>query len=121
MHNVPGPRGLSVRDWHSAPTPSFVRPESVGGVPSAQDESEEADIDVDDDLAGHSTPGARVIINGVLRSNQRTTREGKSTTYDIILQANSIEYIDTEFNELDISLEEEEEIIEQVMWDDVEF
>ena len=69
------------------------------------------DIDVDDDLAGHSTPGARVIINGVLRSNQRTTREGKSTTYDIILQANSIEYIDTEFNELDISLEEEEEIL----------
>jgi replicative DNA helicase Mcm len=69
------------------------------------------DIDVDDDLAGHSTPGARAIINGVLRSNQRTTREGKSTTYDIVLQANSIEYIDTEFNELDISLEEEEEIL----------
>ena len=69
------------------------------------------DIDVDDDLAGHSTPGARVIINGILRSNQRTTREGKSTTYDLVLHANSIEYIDTEFNELDITPEEEEEIL----------
>ena len=70
------------------------------------------DIDVDDDLAGHSTPGARVIINGILRSNQRTTREGKSTTYDLVLHANSIEYIDTAFDELDITPEEEVEIIQ---------
>ncbi|MGP8321481.1 MAG: minichromosome maintenance protein MCM [Methanosarcinaceae archaeon] len=70
------------------------------------------DIDVDDELAGNATPGARAIINGVLRSHQRTLREGKSTTYDLVLHANSIEYIDTEFDELEISPEEEEEIIE---------
>ena len=69
------------------------------------------DIDVDDELAGHATPGIRLIINGILRSHQRTLREGKSTTYDLVLHANSIEYIDTEFDELDISPEDEEEIL----------
>lgn len=69
------------------------------------------DVDVDNDIAGKSNPGARVIINGVLRSNQRTTREGKSTTYDIVLHANSIEYNETDFNELDISSEELDEIL----------
>ncbi len=57
------------------------------------------DIDVDDELAGHATPGIRLIINGILRSHQRTLREGKSTTYDLVLHANSIEYIDTELEQ----------------------
>ncbi|WP_094227930.1 minichromosome maintenance protein MCM [Methanolobus psychrotolerans] len=69
------------------------------------------DVDAEDDLAGIVRPGDRVIINGVLRSHQRTTREGKSPFYDLVVQANSIEYMDQVFDELEISPEEEEEII----------
>jgi replicative DNA helicase Mcm len=69
------------------------------------------DVDVEDDLAGIVKPGDRVIINGVLRSHQRTTREGKSPFYDLVLHANSIEYMDLEFDELDISPEDEEQIL----------
>ncbi|ADI73445.1 MCM family protein [Methanohalobium evestigatum Z-7303] len=70
------------------------------------------DIDVDDDLAGIVTPGDRVIINGVLRSHQRTLRDGKSPFYDLVLHANSIEYVNKEFEELEITPEDEEEILE---------
>ncbi|MBN1134656.1 MAG: minichromosome maintenance protein MCM [Methanosarcinaceae archaeon] len=69
------------------------------------------DIDVEDDLAGIASPGARVIVNGILRSHQRTLREGKSPFYDLVLHANSIEYTDKEFDELEISPEEEEQIL----------
>ena len=68
------------------------------------------DVDVEDDLAGIVKPGDRVIINGVLRSHQRTTREGKSPFYDLVLHANSLEYMDQEFDELEITPEEEEQI-----------
>ncbi|MFP4654726.1 MAG: minichromosome maintenance protein MCM [Methanohalobium sp.] len=70
------------------------------------------DIDVDDDLAGIVTPGDRVIINGILRSHQRTLRDGKSPFYDLVLHANSIEYVNKEFEELEITPEDEEEILE---------
>ncbi|WP_406661067.1 minichromosome maintenance protein MCM [Methanolobus sp. ZRKC3] len=69
------------------------------------------DVDVNDDLAGIVKPGDRVVLNGVLRSHQRTTREGKSPFYDLVLHANSIEYMDLEFDELDITPEDEEEIL----------
>jgi replicative DNA helicase Mcm len=69
------------------------------------------DVDIENDLAGIVKPGDRVIINGILRSHQRTTREGKSTFYDLVLQANSIEYMDLEFDELIITPEEEEQIL----------
>ncbi|WP_292465355.1 minichromosome maintenance protein MCM [Methanolobus sp.] len=70
------------------------------------------DVDVEDDLAGIVKPGDRVIINGVLRSHQRTTREGKSPFYDLVLHANALEYMDQEFDELEITPEEEEQIRE---------
>ncbi|MDO9516613.1 MAG: minichromosome maintenance protein MCM [Methanosarcinaceae archaeon] len=69
------------------------------------------DMDVEGALVGHATPGTRVIVNGTLRSILRITKEGKSPFYDIYLQANSIEYIDTEFSEIEITPEEEEEIL----------
>ncbi len=69
------------------------------------------DVDVEDDLAGIVKPGDRVIINGILRSHQRTLRDGKSPFYDLVLHSNSIEYVDKEFDELEISPEDEEEIL----------
>ncbi|MEM2924109.1 MAG: minichromosome maintenance protein MCM [Methanocellales archaeon] len=67
-------------------------------------------VDVEDDLAGKVTPGNRLIVVGILRQYQRTTSSGKTTFYDVYLECNSIELIEQEFEELEITKEEEEEI-----------
>jgi len=69
------------------------------------------DVDVDDDLAGIVAPGDRVVISGILRSFQRTTQQGKSTFFDLVLDGVSIEIEDKEFEDIEISKEEIEEII----------
>ncbi|WP_338103456.1 minichromosome maintenance protein MCM [Methanolapillus millepedarum] len=82
-------------------------PESLKGGSNP----ESIEINFTDDMTGLVSPGDRVIINGILRSVQRPLREGKSTYYDLVLEANSIERLDKEFDELDISAEEEDQII----------
>lgn len=69
------------------------------------------DVDADNDLTGLLLPGERVIINGVLKSVQRTTKDGKSTFFDLFLEANSIERMSTAFDELEISSSDEAIII----------
>ncbi|WAI01145.1 minichromosome maintenance protein MCM [Methanogenium organophilum] len=68
------------------------------------------DVDVIDDLTGTVAPGDRVIINGILRSVQRVNHGNKSTLFDIYIEANSIEIGEKEFEEVEIS-EEDEKII----------
>ena len=70
------------------------------------------EVDSEDDLTGDVTPGDRVIINGILTSRQRTLKDGKSTFYDLILEANSIEQLDKDYDELEITAEDEEKILE---------
>ncbi|MCQ1536310.1 minichromosome maintenance protein MCM [Methanosarcina sp. KYL-1] len=70
------------------------------------------EVDSEDDLTGNVTPGDRVIINGVLKSRQRALKDGKSTFYDLVLEANSIEHLDQDFDELEITPEDEEKILE---------
>ena len=69
------------------------------------------DIVFFDDLAGIVSPGDHVVITGVLRSYQRVTREGKSTTLDIVLEAVSIEQHDIEYSDVEISEEDEQKIL----------
>ncbi|MCX9010079.1 MAG: minichromosome maintenance protein MCM [Candidatus Methanoperedens sp.] len=69
------------------------------------------DVDVDDDLAGVVAPGDRVVISGILRSFQRSTQQGKSTFFDLVLDGISIEIEDKEFEDIEISKEEVEEIL----------
>ncbi|MEA3325444.1 MAG: LAGLIDADG family homing endonuclease [Euryarchaeota archaeon] len=69
------------------------------------------DVNIEDDIAGIVAPGDHVIVAGILRSYQRITREGKSTFFDIILDSVSIETKDKEFTEIEITPEEEEEIV----------
>ena len=68
------------------------------------------DVDVTDDIAGTVAPGDRVVINGILRSQQRVNHGNKSTFFDIHLEANSIEVGEKEFEEVSISDRDEEEI-----------
>ena len=74
------------------------------------------DVDVTDDLTGTVAPGDRVIINGILRSVQRINHGNKSTLFDIYIEANSIEIGEKEFEEVEIS-EEDEKIIRDLSAD----
>jgi replicative DNA helicase Mcm len=68
-----------------------------------------------EDLSGHVIPGNRVIVNGILRGLQRTSasRAGvlRSTTFDLLLVGNSIEFQEREYDEIPISEEEEKLIL----------
>ena len=70
------------------------------------------DVDITDDLVSNVSPGDRVIINGIMRSYQKTNGTTKSPLFDLYLQANSIEMSEKEFEEVEISEEDEREILE---------
>ncbi len=67
---------------------------------------------VEDDITGDISPGDRVILNGILRSQQRSTYRVKSTLFDINLEINSIEPEQKAFEEIDITGEDVEEMEE---------
>ena len=68
------------------------------------------DVDVIDDLSGIGTPGDRIIINGILRSQQRMIKGEKSTVFDIFLECNSLEFAEKEFEEVEINEQDEDTI-----------
>jgi replicative DNA helicase Mcm len=68
------------------------------------------DVDVIDDLSGIGTPGDRIIINGILRSQQRMIKGEKSTVFDIFLECNSLEFAEKEFEEVEINENDEDTI-----------
>jgi len=80
-------------------------PEDLRGT-----QAQSIDVDADNDLTGILLPGERVVVNGILKSRQRTLKDGKSVYYDLYLEANSIEKIDTAFDEVEISSTDEENI-----------
>ncbi len=65
---------------------------------------------VEDDLTGETYPGDRIIINGVLKTRMQRKGQNQMTTFDIYLDVNSIDVIEAEFDEIEISDEEMEEI-----------
>jgi replicative DNA helicase Mcm len=62
---------------------------------------------LEDDLAGIISPGDRVVLNGILRSQQKGDRI-KSTLFDIDLAVVSMEFEQHEYEEVVISDEDEE-------------
>jgi replicative DNA helicase Mcm len=82
-------------------------PELRGG-----DQPQRLTIYVEDDATGRVSPGDRIIINGILRSRQKYQRhQSKSTFFDVHMDGNSIELQEKEFEEVDISDEDEQRII----------
>ncbi len=65
---------------------------------------------IDDDISGLATPGNRITMNGVLRSVQKTERD-KSTIFETFLDVLSIEFEQSDFSELEITEEDEKEIL----------
>ncbi|MCK4731297.1 MAG: minichromosome maintenance protein MCM, partial [Methanophagales archaeon] len=70
------------------------------------------DIELESDITGIVTPGMRVIINGVLRSQQQKTAVLKKLTFTVFMEANSIEKQSDVFEEIKITTEDEQKIIE---------
>ncbi len=68
-------------------------------------------FDMEDDLVGRMVPGERVILNGILRSHQKIVRGEKSTVFDLFLEVNSIERDQRNYGEIEITEEEEKEIL----------
>jgi replicative DNA helicase Mcm len=66
---------------------------------------------IEDDMSGKVSPGDRIIINGILRSQQKGTQI-KSTLFDINLDINSVEYEEHEYEEIVITPEDEAKIHE---------
>ncbi|MDD1771805.1 MAG: ATP-binding protein, partial [Methanomassiliicoccales archaeon] len=61
---------------------------------------------LEDDLAGKISPGDRVVLNGILRSQQKG-QQLKSTLFDIDLAVLSMEFEQHEYEEVQISEEDE--------------
>jgi len=66
---------------------------------------------IEDDLSGRISPGDRLILNGILRSQQKGGAV-KSTLFEIHLDINSIEYEEHEYEEVLITPEDELKIRE---------
>src|SRR5262249_43589604 len=67
-----------------------------------------------EDLTGRLIPGNRVVVNGTLKSLPRTSasRTGilRSTTFELVLLGNSIEFKQREYDEIEIGDEDEAQI-----------
>ena len=66
---------------------------------------------IEDDLSGRISPGDRMILNGILRSQQKGGAQ-KSTLFEIHLGINSIEFEEHEYEEILITAEDELKIRE---------
>ncbi|MBM4248734.1 MAG: minichromosome maintenance protein MCM [Euryarchaeota archaeon] len=75
------------------------------------DQPERLTAYAEDDLCKKISPGDKVVLNGVLRSQQRSTGQVKSTFFDWYLEINSIQLEEHEFEDVEISPEEEERIL----------
>ncbi len=66
---------------------------------------------VEDDLVGRISPGDRITMNGILDGYPKTARGGaKSRNFDIFMRVNSIEVKEYEYEEVELSEEDREEI-----------
>ncbi|MFQ5887212.1 MAG: minichromosome maintenance protein MCM [Candidatus Hydrothermarchaeales archaeon] len=68
-------------------------------------------VTLEDDLTGKWIPGDRIEIAGVLRAVRKRFREKASKVFDIFIEANSIQPIELEFEEVKITKKDEKKII----------
>ena len=68
-------------------------------------------IYLEDDLVGEIAPGDRVVVNGVLHSIQRRRGTFRLTSFDKIMEAVSVENQQLAFEEVEITEEDEKEIL----------
>jgi len=72
---------------------------------------ERISVYLEDDLAGEIAPGDRVIVNGILHSMQRRRGTYRLTAFDKTMEAISVESQELAFEEVEVTPEDEKEII----------
>jgi len=72
---------------------------------------ERISVYLEDDLVGEIAPGDRVIVNGILHSMQRRRGTFRLTSFDKTMDAISIESQELAFEEIEVTPEDEQEII----------
>jgi replicative DNA helicase Mcm len=73
---------------------------------------ERISVFLEDDLVGEIAPGDRVIVNGTLHSAQRRRGTYRLTSFDKIMDACSVERQELAFEEVEVTEEDEKQIIE---------
>lgn len=63
-------------------------------------------------MQNRTEPGNRILISGVLKSTPRSSKDASTRMMDIYLDANQVESIEVGWEELNISNEDEQKIIE---------
>ncbi len=74
---------------------------------------------LEEDLVGLVNPGDRIVFNGVLRGSQRGRFRSKSTLFDIFLNVVGLELEQVEYEEIEITPEDEERILEEAASGDI--
>jgi len=72
---------------------------------------ERISVYLEDDLVGEISPGDRIIVSGMLRSMQRRRGQFRLTSFDKTMNAVSIESQEMAFEEVEVSEEDEKEIL----------
>ena len=72
---------------------------------------ERIDVHLEDDLVGEIAPGDRVIVNGILYSTQRRRGTFRLTSFNKTMNAVSIESQEVAFEEVEVTEEDEKEIL----------
>ncbi|WP_266079512.1 minichromosome maintenance protein MCM [Haladaptatus caseinilyticus] len=70
------------------------------------------DINIEDDITGNVSPGDHVTVTGVLHLEQQGSGQEKSAVFDVYMDGVSVVIEDEEFEDMDITDEDKEEIIE---------
>lgn len=73
------------------------------------------DVILERDLAGEVNPGDRVVINGIIRAKPRGLGQRKLTHMDLYLEGNSVEILQQEYEEFEITEEDREKIMQLAM------
>ncbi|MUW15542.1 AAA domain-containing protein, partial [Halorubrum sp. CBA1125] len=77
------------------------------------------DVDIEDDITGEATPGDHVTAVGVLHIEQVEQGNEKSAIFDLYMDGVSIAIEDEEFEDMDITEADRQEIVELSARDDI--
>ena len=77
------------------------------------------DVVLEKDLAGTINPGDRVVINGIIRARPRGFQQRMLTHMDLYLEGNSIEIVQQEYEEFEITEDDKEKIIALARSEDI--
>ncbi|MEF8779156.1 MAG: LAGLIDADG family homing endonuclease [Haloferacaceae archaeon] len=77
------------------------------------------DVDAEDDITGEVTPGDHVTVVGVLHIEQMTQGNEKTPVFDLYMDGVSISIEDEEFEDMDITQADVQDIVERSSEDDI--